>query len=223
MVPAAVPNWSFSEAVNCWVPPEAIDGKLSKLSDLWAAGVMVPTAIKTAGKVGYPRDKVIGIHWSGSEEDVIPADTTPPPNFPGPGSDSRFFGTNNPPGALGDYAGNVGSCFGWPYAPASVDWSGIKANGAFAQGNLMSDGSFTSNTAFRTFGNIQPYVIREDAIEHVAHQLSQTLGRRVLPEEIRRRAYELYEQRGRRGGSPEEDWSRAETEILSKSRREKSA
>ena len=44
-----------------------------------------------------------------------------------------------------------------------------------------------------------------------------------IEEEIRRRAYELYEQRGRRGGSPEEDWSRAETEILSKSRREKSA
>ncbi len=40
---------------------------------LWAAGVMVPTAIKTAAKVGYPRDKLIGIHWSGSEEDVIPA------------------------------------------------------------------------------------------------------------------------------------------------------
>jgi len=40
---------------------------------LWAAGVMAPTAIKTAAKVGYPRDRVIGIHWSGSEEDVIPA------------------------------------------------------------------------------------------------------------------------------------------------------
>jgi branched-chain amino acid transport system substrate-binding protein len=34
---------------------------------------MVPTAIKTAAKVGFPRDKLIGIHWSGSEEDVIPA------------------------------------------------------------------------------------------------------------------------------------------------------
>jgi branched-chain amino acid transport system substrate-binding protein len=40
---------------------------------LWAAGIMAPTAIKTAGKVGYPRSKIIGIHWSGSEEDVIPA------------------------------------------------------------------------------------------------------------------------------------------------------
>ena len=40
---------------------------------LWAAGVMAPTAIKAAAKVGYPRDRLIGIHWSGSEEDVIPA------------------------------------------------------------------------------------------------------------------------------------------------------
>lgn len=40
---------------------------------LWAAGVMAPTAIRTAAKVGYPREKVIGIWWSGSEEDVIPA------------------------------------------------------------------------------------------------------------------------------------------------------
>src|SRR5947209_15728826 len=44
-----------------------------------------------------------------------------------------------------------------------------------------------------------------------------------IEEEIRRRAYELYEQRGRHGGSPEADWSRAETEVLSKHQREKSA
>src|SRR5437763_9563944 len=44
-----------------------------------------------------------------------------------------------------------------------------------------------------------------------------------IEEEIRRRAYELYEQRGRQGGSPEADWSRAETEILSRHQREKSA
>jgi prepilin-type N-terminal cleavage/methylation domain-containing protein len=83
------------------------------------------------------------------QEDVIPADTTPPPNFPGPGTDPRFAGTNNPPGALGDYAGNVGSCFGWPWSPTSVDWSGIRANGALIQGNLMTNGTYTSNTAFR--------------------------------------------------------------------------
>jgi len=31
---------------------------------------------------------------------------------------------------------------------------------------------------------------------------------------IRRRAYELYEQRGGKHGTPEEDWFRAETELL---------
>ena len=44
-----------------------------------------------------------------------------------------------------------------------------------------------------------------------------------MEEEIRRRAYELYEQRGRQEGSHEEDWSRAEEEIRSKYQREKSA
>jgi prepilin-type N-terminal cleavage/methylation domain-containing protein len=83
------------------------------------------------------------------QEDVIPADATPPPNFPGAGSDARFAGTNNPPGALGDYAANVGSCFGWPWTPTSVVWSSINANGALIQGNLLANGTHTSNTAFR--------------------------------------------------------------------------
>jgi branched-chain amino acid transport system substrate-binding protein len=40
---------------------------------LWGWGVMNPTALKAAAKVGFPRDKVLGVWWSGSEEDVIPA------------------------------------------------------------------------------------------------------------------------------------------------------
>ena len=40
---------------------------------LWGWGVMNPTALKAAAKVGYPRDKMIGVWWSGAEEDVIPA------------------------------------------------------------------------------------------------------------------------------------------------------
>jgi len=40
---------------------------------LWGWGVMNPTAIKSAARVGYPRDKMIGVWWSGAEEDVIPA------------------------------------------------------------------------------------------------------------------------------------------------------
>lgn len=42
-----------------------------------------------------------------------------------------------------------------------------------------------SNTAFRTFGVVQSWAIVENALEHVAFQLTQKLGRKVLPEEIR--------------------------------------
>jgi len=40
---------------------------------LWGFGVMNPVALKTAAKTGYPRNKIIGVWWAGSEEDVIPA------------------------------------------------------------------------------------------------------------------------------------------------------
>jgi len=36
-------------------------------------GVMNPTAIKTAAKFGFPRDHMLGVWWSGAEEDVRPA------------------------------------------------------------------------------------------------------------------------------------------------------
>jgi len=36
-------------------------------------GVMNPVALKAAAKVGFPRDKIIGVWWSGAEEDTIPA------------------------------------------------------------------------------------------------------------------------------------------------------
>ncbi|TAK88000.1 MAG: ABC transporter permease [Betaproteobacteria bacterium] len=40
---------------------------------LWGWGVMNPTAIKAAAKIGFPRNKMVGVWWSGAEEDVIPA------------------------------------------------------------------------------------------------------------------------------------------------------
>jgi len=36
-------------------------------------GVMNPTAIRAAARIGYPRTKMVGVWWSGAEEDVIPA------------------------------------------------------------------------------------------------------------------------------------------------------
>jgi hypothetical protein len=50
----------------------------------------------------------------------------------------------------------------------------------------------------------------------------QSMDRRI-EEEIRIRAYELFEQRGRQEGFHDEDWARAEVEVVAKYRRDKSA
>ena len=81
-------------------------------------------------------------------ENVIPGDASPPPDFTGMATDSRFFGTNSPPGALGDYAGSVGSVYGYPSHPTSVDWAGVNANGALIEGTLAANGTWVSNTRF---------------------------------------------------------------------------
>ncbi len=51
--------------------------------------------------------------------------------------------------------------------------------------------------------------------------LTATAGRRQpsqeeLQDQIRHRAYELWEQRGRQGGSAEQDWLQAEKEVLAR-------
>jgi branched-chain amino acid transport system substrate-binding protein len=40
---------------------------------LWGWGVMNSAAVTEAGNVNYPRDKMVGVWWSGAEPDVIPA------------------------------------------------------------------------------------------------------------------------------------------------------
>ena len=44
-----------------------------------------------------------------------------------------------------------------------------------------------------------------------------------IEEEIRIRAYEFFEQRGRQEGFQDEDWARAEAEVVAKYQRDKSA
>jgi hypothetical protein len=44
-----------------------------------------------------------------------------------------------------------------------------------------------------------------------------------IQEQIRARAYELYEARGRQQGFHDQDWAQAEAEVLSRYQREKSA
>ncbi|HEY5609075.1 MAG TPA: ABC transporter substrate-binding protein [Alphaproteobacteria bacterium] len=36
-------------------------------------GVMNPTALREAARIGFPANKILGVWWAGSEEDVIPA------------------------------------------------------------------------------------------------------------------------------------------------------
>jgi branched-chain amino acid transport system substrate-binding protein len=40
---------------------------------LWGWGVMNSAAVSEAGNVNYPRDKMLGVWWSGAEPDVLPA------------------------------------------------------------------------------------------------------------------------------------------------------
>ena len=40
---------------------------------LWGWGVMNSAAVTEAGNVNFPRDKMLGVWWSGAEPDVIPA------------------------------------------------------------------------------------------------------------------------------------------------------
>jgi hypothetical protein len=65
-------------------------------------------------------------------------------------------------------------------------------------------------------------------IEHAAQNNQASNGAPKVPEhkiqeQIRVRAYELFEQRGRHEGYEHEDWVRAEAEIRLKFQREKSA
>ena len=59
--------------------------------------------------------------------------------------------------------------------------------------------------------------VRSDSIQPPAKRPTSAKASSVnLEEDIRRRAYELYELRGREDGFAEEDWSRAEREVLSR-------
>src|SRR5262245_30050771 len=62
-------------------------------------------------------------------EQVYPGDVTPPPEFTATGTaDPRFAGENQPPGALGDYAANLGD-YGHLSTPPVESWAGTGANG----------------------------------------------------------------------------------------------
>jgi prepilin-type processing-associated H-X9-DG protein len=71
-------------------------------------------------------------------EQVYPADITPPPNFTPTGSaDPRFSGSNQPPGALGDYAACLGE-YGFYATPPAEVLFGTNANGVLIVGSIVN-------------------------------------------------------------------------------------
>src|SRR5262249_5104353 len=98
-----------------------------------------------------------------------------------------------------DFKSDAGDTYDCSFAV--MDLGLLQSDGCYKIDTLRASGAIyrtnkPSNTAFRTFGTVQPTAVLEDAIEQVAHRLSRSLGRRVLPEEIRRQ--NMY-----RTGSPE--------------------
>jgi prepilin-type N-terminal cleavage/methylation domain-containing protein len=87
------------------------------------------------------------------QEDVRPGDSGPPPDFTGPFTDARFFGSNNPPGALGDYAGCVGSVDNYPGNTNDISWASIRSNGALIQGEAPVGTSFQGLTSLASISD----------------------------------------------------------------------
>jgi len=71
-------------------------------------------------------------------EQVYPADITPPPEFTATGTaDPRFAGSNQPPGALGDYAACLGEYGFYGAPPAELIFS-TNGNGALIIGSITT-------------------------------------------------------------------------------------
>ncbi|HCE07586.1 MAG TPA: ABC transporter permease [Oxalobacteraceae bacterium] len=115
---------------------------------LWGWGVMNAVAIKTAQRNGFPREKMIGVWWAGSEEDVIPAGdaakgyTTMTFNTPGnyPVLDEirkKVYGAGK--GNMDDKS-RVGSVYHMRGVTAAILWTEAirKAQEKYGKGKVMT-------------------------------------------------------------------------------------
>jgi prepilin-type N-terminal cleavage/methylation domain-containing protein len=69
-------------------------------------------------------------------EQLYVTDSTPPPELqPAGNTEVRFSPTNNPPGAVGDYAACVGDMRGLPNNPNAQNWFNVSSNGAIIIGS----------------------------------------------------------------------------------------
>ena len=115
---------------------------------LWGWGVMNAVALKTAQRNGFPRDKILGVWWAGSEEDTIPAGeaakgyTTMTFNTPGnyPVLDEirkKVYGAGK--GNLDDKS-RIGSVYHMRGVTAAIMWTEAirKAQEKFGKGKVMT-------------------------------------------------------------------------------------
>ena len=115
---------------------------------LWGWGVMNPTSLKAAARAGYPREKMLGVWWAGSEEDVIPAGdaakgyTTMTFNTPGNypvlnDIKQKVYGANK--GNLEDKS-RIGSVYHMRGVTAAILWVEAirKAQDKYGKGKVMT-------------------------------------------------------------------------------------
>src|SRR5262249_3206364 len=117
-----------------------------KFTDLY---VTQTAAFRQAQVATYycPSRRTAGDNLLHQPEQCYPGDVTPTPPFdfkPSGAADPRFSATNQPAGALGDYAGNLGE-YGYFANPPREVCFGTEANGALAQG-AINNGVITSFT-----------------------------------------------------------------------------
>jgi branched-chain amino acid transport system substrate-binding protein len=95
---------------------------------LWGWGAMNPAALRNAARAGFPRRRMLGVWWSGAEEDVVPAGSAahgfvaaafsvPGARFPVIGDIRRFVyaggsGELEDPSRIGSVYYNRGVVFG---------------------------------------------------------------------------------------------------------------
>ena len=85
------------------------------------------------------------------------------------------------------------------------------------------DGGTSPNPVARQGGSSPSVLNPRGSVQEGSHAAGVRQTRPELDERIRTRAYELFEERGRRDGFHDEDWAKAEAEILAEFEREKSA
>jgi hypothetical protein len=112
-------------------------------------------------------------------------------------------------------------------SPSLSGAEGTRYSMATKPTNKARKGPASKQGAAQTKSPVTPIAQRSNGTEPSSRGF-QAVNKKItrdqrIDEEIRIRAYELFEQRGRQEGSHDQDWARAEAEVLTRYRRDKSA